>query len=571
MNRKTHNTQKSAIQLLPALILVLGAPAACSGTGGSADSMIAPEPENKDNREIEESDLYKLVGDWLYVQNPTTGLNVIDVSNPDEPAEPIRLGVTGEAGELYVRGDHALIVFKRAESFACDVPSGMQGWEYSTSSELVVAASTTSEPRVAARFCIPGLMVSSRIVGDILYLVTSNADLYPTAYNTWLYSFNIANPDQPHMADFRNDLDGLSHEVHVTEKAIFIAQDNGSNGTKIRYIDISDPEGVMEERGEIDVSGAPQGRFHMDAYRNMFRIVTFEGTWSGTSLHVIDVADPDNMRLMSKITGLAEAEELWGTRFDGEKVYIVTYDGMVRQTDPLWVISLEDPESPLVLGELEIPGWSNYIFPRGDRLVAVGRGDMGDGVAVTLYDVSDPTAPAELSRVQLGAWDASSEANTDYRGVRIVDDEAFGENPLIAVPYSDTTYYDGECHFINYIQVIDLLESALAQRGNIVQDGVVRRTVPIGSKLYSISDMKVSAIDISDRGRLVAAASVTVSDETEEPMCGWLGDDTWESDFPFPLPFGCSMAPAGQPSGLPLVLMLAGLAAFFAIRRLRGN
>ena len=568
MNRKTPNTQNPAIQLLLALALVLGAFAACSGSGGSGDSlMVEPEPENKD-REIEESDLYKLDGDWLYVQNPTTGLNVINVSNPDQPSPPLRLEVTGEAGELYVRDGRVFILFKRSTDFSCSPPAGMETWEYSAMSEVVAVDAPTTAPRIAARFCIPGTMVASRIVGDILYLVSTNSDLYPTAYSTWLYSIDVSARDKLSLIDFRNDLDGMSHEVHVTESAIFIAQRTNEVNTRIRYIDISDPEGVMEERGEIQVSGEPQGRFHMDAHENMFRIVTYEGLWSGTALHVIDITDPDNMSIIGKLGGLAAGEELWATRFDGDMVYIVTYEAIFINQDPLWVISLEDPSSPIVLGELIIPGWSNYIFPRGDRLVAVGRGDRGDQVAVTLYDVSDPTSPAELERIGLGVDSAESEANTDYRGVTIVDGE-LGETPFIVVPFSQSVYRDDECRRENYIQIVDLLESDLEMRGHLADDGVVRRTFPIGGKLYSISDMKVSAIDVTDRGRLFVAASVSVSNRTDEPMCGILWDDTWESDFGFPLPFGCSMAPAAQPSSLPLVLMLAGLAAFFAIRRLR--
>lgn len=36
------------------------------------------------------------------------------------------------------------------------------------------------------------------------------------------------------------------------------------------------------------------------------------------------------------------------------------------QVDPLFVIDLSNPASPEVLGELKIPGWSDYLHPVND-------------------------------------------------------------------------------------------------------------------------------------------------------------------------------------------------------------
>jgi uncharacterized secreted protein with C-terminal beta-propeller domain len=68
--------------------------------------------------------------------------------------------------------------------------------------------------------------------------------------------------------------------------------------------------------------------------------------------------------------------------------------------DPLWVIDLADPKTPTLLGELEVPGFSNYIEPLGDRLVAIGR--VGGQTAVSLFDVSNPAQPLQFSQIPLG-------------------------------------------------------------------------------------------------------------------------------------------------------------------------
>ena len=82
----------------------------------------------------------------------------------------------------------------------------------------------------------------------------------------------------------------------------------------------------------------------------------------------------------------------------GEVGYVVTF----RRTDPLYVVSLADPAAPRMLGELKIEGYSAYLHPLGPgRLLGVGQDadpetGMTEGVQVSTFDVSDPTAAEEL-------------------------------------------------------------------------------------------------------------------------------------------------------------------------------
>ena len=40
-----------------------------------------------------------------------------------------------------------------------------------------------------------------------------------------------------------------------------------------------------------------------------------------------------------------------------------------ERIDLLWIVDLSDPREPVIKGELEVPGWSTYIQPLGDRLL----------------------------------------------------------------------------------------------------------------------------------------------------------------------------------------------------------
>jgi uncharacterized secreted protein with C-terminal beta-propeller domain len=99
-------------------------------------------------------------------------------------------------------------------------------------------------------------------------------------------------------------------------------------------------------------------------------------------------------------------ETLQGVRFDGAVAYAVTF----LQTDPFYVVDLDDPRAPRVAGEVQLPGFSSYLHPVGDGLVAgFGPGDDG-AIEVKLFDVHDTAHPVVVDSLSLGdespvAWD----------------------------------------------------------------------------------------------------------------------------------------------------------------------
>ena len=77
------------------------------------------------------------------------------------------------------------------------------------------------------------------------------------------------------------------------------------------------------------------------------------------------------------------------------------------QVDPLFTLSLADPTAPRVLGELKIPGYSDYLHPVGEHAL-LGVGKAGDdsgrlrGVKLALFNISDLTSPRIVASVELG-------------------------------------------------------------------------------------------------------------------------------------------------------------------------
>ena len=120
------------------------------------------------------------------------------------------------------------------------------------------------------------------------------------------------------------------------------------------------------------------------------------------------------LAVVGSVGDMGRGERIYSVRYIGDRAYVVTF----RQVDPLYVVDLADPTAPAVLGELKIPGYSAYLHPVGDGLlVGIGRDADDDGrirgFKASLFDVSDPAAPAEIDTWTLA--DAQSNVEWDHR------------------------------------------------------------------------------------------------------------------------------------------------------------
>jgi hypothetical protein len=190
---------------------------------------------------------------------------------------------------------------------------------------------------------------------------------------------------------------------------------------------------------------------------------------------------------VTKLGGLelGAGEQLHATRFDGSRVYVVTF----FRIDPLWVVDLSDPSSPRIAGSVDVPGWSTFIQPLGDRLVTIGV--EGSRVAVSLFGVANPAAPTLLSRVLLGQNFSWSEANWDEKAFSVLPDAK-----LILVPFSGDTTTNG---YAASVQLVDLGDRALSARGIIEHKFQPRRATLHDTRVLSISGEELLSVDISDR------------------------------------------------------------------------
>lgn len=97
-----------------------------------------------------------------------------------------------------------------------------------------------------------------------------------------------------------------------------------------------------------------------------------------------------NLKLLGKLENIAKTEKIFATRYVGNRLYMVTF----IKLDPFFVIFFRDSKFPVILGELKITGYSNYLHPfDGNTIIGLGREATSNGyplaIKIGLFDVSD--------------------------------------------------------------------------------------------------------------------------------------------------------------------------------------
>lgn len=498
-------------------------------TGAADGGAGAPSQEDGNGqtpeRTVEEADIVRVEGDLLYVLNTYRGLQVVDLSNPDDPQLLGMTGIYGRPVEMYVRGDRAYVVVSNYYNYwmAEDVAADGGVASFRGSQIRVLDISNPADPTFVSAFDVPGDITDTRIVGDVLYAVSNHYAWYydsaqSTEEGTWIVSIDIADPQDIHQVDqvvFPRS--GWDNHVHVTPNAIYVAssgyQWDGQTGTyqtRIKYVDISDPAGEIVLGGETFVPGFVRDRWMLDEYEGVFRVVSAPD-WSGSppEVRTFQMGPGGTFQNLGHLAlQLPQPESITAVRFDGTKAYVVTYE----RVDPLFIVDLSDPAAPRQRGQVTMPGWLDHIVTRGDRLVALGHDDASATwqMAVSLFDVSDLDAPALLDRVSFGenwGWVPDERDNFD-KVFKVLDDLGLVMIPFYSYGFDDTTGY---WHHTGGVQLVDFSRDDLVLRGLVDHAGWVKRALPFGDRILTVSDERMQTVDATDRDHPVITGDVELA------------------------------------------------------------
>jgi inhibitor of cysteine peptidase len=196
------------------------------------------------------------------------------------------------------------------------------------------------------------------------------------------------------------------------------------------------------------VPGWILNQFSLGEYEGVLRVATTTGHatgWGPQSHSQVYCLQNIGGKLTSigKIEDLAPGEQIYAARFMGARGFVVTFVNI----DPLFTLDLSDPTDPFVVGELKVPGYSDYIHPFGeDHLITVGKDTLPveednmawyQGVQLSIFDVSDLAAPVLLHKEILGDRGTSTEAAHDHKAFIFWPERALLALPVDLLEYAD--------------------------------------------------------------------------------------------------------------------------------------
>lgn len=439
---------------------------------------------------VGEGDIVKTDGSRMYVLNHQK-ISIVDLTR-DKMEVLAEIGLPDEAyvSELFVEKDRLVAVYSQTETE--ENTGGKEGGagyrEYTVAETFDI--SDPEQPESVGKISQSGNFYSMRVVGGYVYLlsqyypgmevtrgdtdayipmvqgtkVESNDIFLPLLKTgnqyTVITSFSLQNPEE--QTDTKAVF-GAQDLCYVSGANIYICENDygeeagAVNQTCIRKISYKD--GKLTAVGQVKVEGMLNDSFSIDEYEGNLRLVTTiqhnqnEGIMpislfrseedrneemdSGKDRNVLYILD-EKLNELSRIDGLAEEEQVYSARFMGEAGYFVTY----RQMDPLFSVDLSDPENPEILGELKIPGFSEYLHPYGEGLLlGIGMdvdesGTVTSGVKLSMFDIRDPENVKEIQKQVLeGVY--STDVAYNYKAA-FIDVE---KNMIGFTAYEETAKY----------------------------------------------------------------------------------------------------------------------------------
>ena len=179
------------------------------------------------------------------------------------------------------------------------------------------------------------------------------------------------------------------------------------DGTDTTYVASGTVEGQIKDRWSMDYAGGA------------LRVALGATNETGNFNSVVTLRESDaTLSEVGRVDKLGVNEEIKSVRWFDDLAIVVTF----RQTDPLYAIDLTDPEAPELMGELKIPGYSEYLHPLGARrLIGIGQDasltrhdPRRAGRAVRRHRPHRPATArrGDLPQVLPGRWPASTRASS---------------------------------------------------------------------------------------------------------------------------------------------------------------
>lgn len=418
-----------------------------SAATGSASGSSGSDDYNSTYTQVEgvdEADIVKTDGKYIYAAS-NSSVSVF-------PAEPEKLEEIAKINEesryieeFYISGNDLITISSEnvhENNYYYKIVSYLSVYDISDINNIYLKGS----------FCQEGNYISSRLIDNMLYLVSSsyaNNDDYLPCYGksqstpdepdletipaediymvqdptettfTIISSVDIGDPSQPTAT---KAILGSADEIYCNTEHLYITAESYSINPIRSFIeDISyeldwnyyyttssyktqvikiDLNSDIDFVGSATVDGYIKDQYSLDEYEDNLRIATTSENDNGNYINNLYVLNAE-MKQMGSVTGFANNESIKAVRYLNDTAYVITYE----QTDPLFIIDLTDPTSPNITGEAKITGFSTMLVPVDENtLLGIGYNteelednfldmEYQDGLKLVVFDISDKANP----------------------------------------------------------------------------------------------------------------------------------------------------------------------------------
>jgi inhibitor of cysteine peptidase len=518
---------------------------------------------------VDEPDFVKNDGKYIYILSGQR-LVIVDAYPANNARIVSDTAIKGNSVELFLEDDR-LVVFSELEdevyikppSSATPVPV----WRPVTHA-FVYSLRDRAAPEMVRDIAVSGRYYDARCIGTDVYLVTSDSvswrydevlvpevqegegaasfpDIYyvDLPYYNYVFhtisSFDLLEGEKGSI-EAESFLIGYGSTLYVSKDNLYIAykkqvpyrwyespldaEGTDSSGetsdrTIIHRFAIHD--GSIDYKAMGEVPGHLLNQFSLDQWNSHLRVATTVEDWNSkgsiqyNNVYVLN----GNLEIVGKLEYLAPDERIYSTRFVGDRLYMVTF----KRIDPLFVIDLSNPAQPGVLGELKIPGYSDYLHPYdADHIIGIGKeteenewgGISIAGLKIALFDVSDVNNPALAGKVEIGAAGTDSEALYDHKAflfdkdknLLVIPVREVKRVPLIGGKYESYTQriWQGA-----YVFGVDPA-TGFTLKGTVTHSddaepyyywgapSAVKRSLYMDDVLYTVSSEKILMTDLGD-------------------------------------------------------------------------
>lgn len=435
-------------------------------TGLSVDTDEAASKDfsstNTQEKDVDEGDIIKTDGTYIYKVisrfNNNTGYTDQSLTITETDNGKLKLVATIDLSELikdkeneylnfhefYLYEDYIVLMYTRQDYSSDD--------NVTETNIVIYDIKDRAKPKIKKTLTQSGWYESSRISDGFLYTISNfnetNLDT-PTPYTNYIPSVNgktvecssiyyprnimmtttyvVTSLNLSKPTDFTDTkaIPTNGGQTYVSDSSIYFFTTLYDKVTKTEITKVHYNKGTLTPGENAIIAGYLYDSFALSEYNGYLRIVATipannitvlrDITPLGVSsisedtetrdiqikedVNVIYILDSD-MKLTGKLSGIAPGEQIYSARFMGDIGYFVTF----RNVDPLFSVDLSDPTNPTILGQLKIPGFSNYLHFYEDGLL-MGLGEEIDehtseflGLKLSMFDISNPSDVKEQDK-----------------------------------------------------------------------------------------------------------------------------------------------------------------------------